>query len=423
MEKPAIPDYESQRLMELLHYHILDTPPDQEFDDIVDLAATICDAPIAFISLVDLNRQWFKSCKGLSVSETPREISFCGHAILGTEVFVVTDALKDPRFSDNPFVTGDPYVRFYAGAPLVSSKGQNVGTLCVIDQKPRELSSAQISSLEKLAKQVVMNMELKRTLEEKNALLKDFQALSKIVLEQKESLRYLEKLEVLKEMAQGLCHEINNPLSVVILAAGSVKHTLSSRGNEFLPELGKIDRIIANGARIEKIVKGLKLYSCMEQATKEEVNLCSIVDDALTLCHELFKERGIQVLIEGQCHRNILCNHGQILQVIHHLLKNASDAVENLPEKWIKIQVEEESRFLSLRVIDSGYGIERSVQEKMMRPFFTTKEIGKGIGLGLSICRGIVQEHGAVLNYENFNGHTSFVIHFPIVKVNQVQLH
>ena len=159
-----IPDNEEERLAALRSLEILDTPSEQEYDDIVLLASQICGTPMSTITLIDEDRQWFKSKIGVENQETPRDISFCGHALLvaSSEVMVVPDALEDVRFAKNPFVTSDPHIRFYAGAPLVSPDNLALGTLCVFDDRPRELSAAQIKALQALARQVSMKLELRR---------------------------------------------------------------------------------------------------------------------------------------------------------------------------------------------------------------------------------------------------------------------
>jgi len=155
-------DSEKKRLKVLWQYDVLDTIPEALFDDLTELAAGICEAPIALISLVDEKRQWFKSKFGITVNETSRDVSFCAHAIQQPDLFIVPDATQDVRFASNPLVTSDPKIRFYAGAPLTTPDGYALGTLCVIDKVPRELRSEQKQALRILARHVVSQLELRR---------------------------------------------------------------------------------------------------------------------------------------------------------------------------------------------------------------------------------------------------------------------
>ena len=177
---------EMRRLEELHRYHILDTLPEPEFDDYTRLAAQICEAPTAVISLVDADRLWFKSRHGMALSPAPRDQSFCGHAIHGEGVLEVADAAADQRFADNPAVAGSPHLRFYAGAPLVTAQGQSLGTLCVFDTTPRALRPDQRTALEILARQVVRQMDTRLQISrerELNVALSSQSRFQKVLLE------------------------------------------------------------------------------------------------------------------------------------------------------------------------------------------------------------------------------------------------
>ena len=163
MIKPPLPANESERLAALGRYLILDSEAEKAFDDIVWLVSHICRTPISYISIIDKDRQWFKSQIGLSVTQTPRDIAFCAHAILQTDTMVIPDALQDHRFSDNPLVVSDPHIRFYAGTPLLARDGLPVGTLCAIDHTPRTLDEAQLEALRALGRQVEKLLEYRRS--------------------------------------------------------------------------------------------------------------------------------------------------------------------------------------------------------------------------------------------------------------------
>ncbi|MBD2149831.1 PAS domain S-box protein [Pseudanabaena sp. FACHB-1277] len=161
MQKPEIPADEGDRQAALNRYKILDTLPEQIYNDLTQLASDICGTKIALISLIDRDRQWFKSRVGIEATETSREISFCGHAVAAKETLHVPDAIEDPRFSDNPLVVGGPKIRFYLGVPLITPDHYALGTLCVIDGEPKQLTSHQIRQLEILGHLVVSQLELR----------------------------------------------------------------------------------------------------------------------------------------------------------------------------------------------------------------------------------------------------------------------
>lgn len=176
MLTPPIPENEARRVEALNQLDILDTHHEEAYDRLVDWASRICGTPIALISLVDSQRQWFKAAKGIDARETGRDVSFCAHAILQNQIFIVPDALEDERFADNPLVVGEPKIRFYAGIPLQHPNGETVGTLCVIDQKPKQLSQRQIDDLTSLADHANMLLAMRvanKTLTQYQSMLEE----------------------------------------------------------------------------------------------------------------------------------------------------------------------------------------------------------------------------------------------------------
>lgn len=191
--KPPLPPNETERLTLLRAYDLLDTPPETALDDLVELAACICEAPIALITLIDESRQWFKSRVRFDVAESERDISFCGHAILEPEFFIVPDAQQDPRFRDNPWVIGEPGIRFYAAAPLRTPDGHALGTLCVIDREPREMHPDHQQALRILSRQVMAQFELRRRTRESEALQ---QAHEQIVAARRQEISDAERIQL-----------------------------------------------------------------------------------------------------------------------------------------------------------------------------------------------------------------------------------
>ena len=197
MEIAKKPNNEAARLQALREYSLLDTLPEQDFEDITKIASEICQTPIALITLIDSDRQWFKSNHGLTVTETPRDYAFCAHAInTPNEILTVEDSRKDKRFADNPLVTGYPNVIFYAGIPLINPDGFSLGTICVIDNKPRELSEKQLDSLRALSNQVVNLFE--------------FRKINKTLLEKQNEIQA--KNAELEKFAYVVAHDIKSPL-------------------------------------------------------------------------------------------------------------------------------------------------------------------------------------------------------------------
>ena len=232
------PKNETERLAALQSYDVLDTFPEEAYDDITLLASSLCKTPISLISFVDEKRQWFKSKIGITVDETPRDVAFCAHAVLTSALFEIVDAQTDERFSDHPFVLENPKICFYAGAPLVDSEGFALGTLCVIDTEPRTLNMDQRHVLEALARQIVSQLQLRkntRELQRQNQKMKELFELKEISLFELEvhrkALFYCSKMAILGTMSAGIAHEINNPLAILSGRVQQIKDQVN-RGTE-----------------------------------------------------------------------------------------------------------------------------------------------------------------------------------------------
>jgi GAF domain-containing protein len=249
MIKPPIPSNEKQRLESLLELNILDTQLEKSFDDLTALAAEICETPISLVSLIDQTRQWFKSRHGLDAAETPRELSFCAHAINQSELFEVRDSRLDERFSDNPLVTGEVKVVFYAGVPLETAEKYALGTLCVVDHKPRSLTEFQKRALSVLAQQVVNQLELRRS------MLRFAKAKSEIAA---------------AALVVTYNHQINNPLAIAMLGLEQQKAVIPT--DQFNTIHGSLQRISEMLKKIEKTVQenGVELtnYADISQMLK-----------------------------------------------------------------------------------------------------------------------------------------------------------
>lgn len=228
MQAPSKPADEGARLATLRALNILDTSPEERFDRLTRLAQRLFGVPIALVSLVDEERQWFKSRQGLSATETPRYLSFCGHAILGSDIFLVPDAAQDPRFQDNPLVTDDPRVRFYAGCPLTVPNGSKLGTLCLIDREPREFSEDDVAVLRDLA--CLAEQELA--------------AIQLATMDDLTMLSNRRGFEALGAHALGLCRRLEKPASLLFFDLDLFKQINDSFGH------AEGDRALAGFARL-----------------------------------------------------------------------------------------------------------------------------------------------------------------------------
>lgn len=270
-------DAERARLAALRSYRILDTEPESAFDDLTLLASQVCGTPIALITLIDADRQWLKSRIGVDVQETSRDVAFCNHAIRQKETLVVPDALEDERFRNNPFVVSEPKIRFYTGAPLVTAEGHALGSLCVLDLKPRKLRRDQIEALEALRRQVVAQLELRRNLIELESALAERDRVElereRLVEELKDALDEVKKLTALLPLSTA-CR-----LNVVIPADPSAIAKVADGVMQIVGEKYRAegDRIEIDIALREALANAIK-HGCRNDATKQ-VQCCVAIEE------------------------------------------------------------------------------------------------------------------------------------------------
>lgn len=316
---------EKARLQALRRYKILDTDPEKAFDDLTILASHICETPVALISLIDSNRQWFKSKVGISVSETPLEVSFCAKAIQQPDLFVVPDASKDPRFSSNPFVMSDPKIRFYAGAPFTSSDGHPLGTLCVVDVVPRQLTANQENALLALSRQVQAQFELRKNLHELRVALDERDRAEgerdRTIAELRQALDHVQHLSRLLP-ACSVCkfdvtisadpNAINGVVDGVMQIAREMK---CAEGSEFQVELA-LREALANAI----------VHGCNNDPSKkvECCVVCSESSEIMIVVRDPGEGFALNAVPSPLAEENLQSTHGRGIYLINQLMDEVS---------------------------------------------------------------------------------------------------
>lgn len=369
-----LPVDEKQRLEAVRSYQLLDTLPEKDFDNITALAASICEVPISLVTLMDADRNFLKSYYGLNFNESPRNTSFCGHAILGDKsLFIVEDARKDPRFENNPLVK-DMQAIFYAGVRLVNSDGYPLGTLCVFDTKPRTLSKSQKNALVSLAYQVVNLFEARKR--------------NRTLLEVQKELE--EKNEELKNFAGIVSHDMKMPLANMIITSDMLR----SKYGSLLDDQGKqyLEYIKQSSFTLSEYITGLLEH----YESDKTASLSEEIFDSQDLLEEIIELMNINIDCEINLpEKNIemQANKAALEQIILNLVGNS---LKYNDKEKIKIDIycSEENGYYNFKITDNGMGISKKDLSHIFELFATTGSLDrygkKGNGIGLSTVKKLV---------------------------------
>ncbi|AIE86417.1 GAF domain-containing hybrid sensor histidine kinase/response regulator [Fimbriimonas ginsengisoli] len=398
-----LPDNERERLAALREYGVLDTPRELAYDDLVKLAASICRVPIAAMTFVDEDRQWFKARIGLDAEQTSRSQSFCAHAILDpASVMEVEDAAVDDRFRTNELVVGSPGIRFYAGAPLLTDDGLALGALCVIDVKPRHLSEEQIEALKALGRQVMALLDLRKSMSH----------LQIGAVELREALLAAESSHRAKEVfLSNMSHELRTPLNGLIGMADLLSATpLNARQTRY------VETMRASGAQLLEVLTGVLQIS---ESGAIEADLVEIPTELPLLARDVVelmrpaavaKGLALSMTVDAPLHAPVLADQNCLRQVLTNLLGNALKFTEHgsVELRMRHLKTADSTIRVRLEIEDTGIGIPTDRLDAIFDHFVQADDrlsrAYGGSGLGLSISRGIVMRMGGNLSVSSAVG-------------------
>jgi signal transduction histidine kinase len=408
------------------------------------IACQLLNVPMSVVSLVDKERQWFKSCVGVDESETPRAPSFCSYTILSDRVLNVPDATQDPRFSDSALVTGPPFIRFYLGVPLRSSSGFNIGSFCAMSTEPKIISEAEMQMARDLAAMVSSELELRLAL--------------KRLKESHVQMLHMEKMSSIGRLATGLSHEINTPMQFIssnaqfleesfldlkglVTSYTSLATKLGEKGlfpeecdsireqekEMDLPFLVKevpvaLEQTLKGISRVRGLVTAMQTFSAPGQEQMSQADLNQGIEATVAISHNEWSTNSKLVTTLDKNLPLVPCILGDMNQVILGMIDNSVDSIQEaidsnrIKEGLIRITTARAGDQALIVIEDNGAGIPTTAISKVFDPFFTTKKIGKGTGQGLAIAHDIiVNKHQGTVQVASEPGEgSSFCITIPL---------
>jgi len=439
---------ERKRLEDLYSYGILDTFSEKDYDDITLMASIICEAPVALITFIDKDRQWFKSHHGTDVQGSPVEYAFCSYAIQTPgEAFTIEDFRKDDRFKDNPFVTGEPHIVSYAGVPLVTPDGHGLGTVCVLDVKPRVLTSQQTEALKMLSTQTMNLLQLRKAnnelskakelLEIKNVELNNYGKMLEEALSSHKSNRVKEveaqnaELERVNEELKAFnyisSHDLQEPLrKIQIFSSLTIEKESDSLSEQGRLYLNKINN---SAVKMSALIRDLLSYSSVSAANRvfDKVVLQHVIDEIKHDLHEEIQDKGAEIIYTGNHELHVITF--QFTQLLYNLLSNSLkfsregivpvieiNSEYNKGSYFNNNRLDSHVNYFCITICDNGMGFDNKYNEKIFELFqrLETTDVQLGTGIGLTIVKKIVDNHkGTITAKSAGNCGATFTIYIP----------
>jgi len=395
MQAPQTPKNEQARLKALKELSLLDTLPEEEYDDIVHLASQICNTPISLISLIDEDRQWFKAKVGLDAQETPREYAFCAHAIHHpNDLFVIQDSRKDVRFIDNPLVTDQPEVVFYAGMPLTDEKGNALGTICVIDHEPKELTESQSAALKALSRQVMRLFELRKQRIELELVNKELELQN----------------EALDAFARTAAHDLKSPLN-------NIKMLTDLLIEDFGDQMGSdgieiVKNIEYSSATLSDLITGILEHNKNARVLSDKAETFELQKQIREIIKLIDAKNHAEWIITPSETISLTSSKAAFYQIMINLLSNAFKYNQSENPR-IEIQMYQKDFGVAFTVRDNGPGIPEASRSSIFDLFTTagTKDQSgaEGTGIGLATVKSLIEGLGGQIEVESVEGiYTSF---------------